>query len=99
LASTQTLSAGQIKAKINSSASRRTISLRISESPYFEYLKMKKKPPLKQEHKDARLRWAREQMTWDEEWDQILLSDEKNLTLMVLMVGDIIGTTYERNFF
>jgi len=71
------MSAGQIKAKISSSASRRTISRRISESPYFEYSKMKKKPPLKKEHKDARLRFAREPMTWDEEWDQVLFSDEK----------------------
>ncbi len=54
---------------------------------------MKKKPLLKQEHMDARLHWAREHMTWDEEWDQFLFSDGKNLTLMVLMVGNIIGMT------
>jgi hypothetical protein len=42
---------------------------------------MKKKPPLKQEHKDAHLHWAREHMTWDEKWDQVLFRGEKKFYL------------------
>ena len=40
-------------------------------------MKLASRPPLKPEHKQARLEWCWEHMSWTEEWTHIIFSDEK----------------------
>lgn len=40
-----------------------------------------KKPLLKQHHKDARLKFAKNHMNWLEQWSNVVFSDEKKFNL------------------
>lgn len=37
------------------------------------------KPPLTQKHKNARLEFAKNDMTWDEKWKNVIFSDKKKV--------------------
>lgn len=80
-ASTQTMSAAQIKAVTATTASLRTVQRRLSTCSHLKYVKMAKKPPLTPRHKQQRLEWCREHMSWKAEWKFVLFSDEKKFNL------------------
>lgn len=60
---------------------RRTILNVIHESEFMKYESMERKPRLTESHKLARLDFARNQMTWDNEWISVIFSDEKKFNL------------------
>ena len=45
------------------------------------YQKKRSSPALKDRHKEYRLKWAREHMQWDKEWETVVWSDEKKFNL------------------
>lgn len=51
---------------------------RVRDSHIYE---KKTSPPLSDAHKQARLEWARDHMTWNKEWQKIVWSDEKKFNL------------------
>lgn len=74
-------SCSEVKSELNLAASRWTINRAINRSPNLQYRKLLRAPPLTTAHKLARLQWAREHMTWTEEWKTVLFSDEKKFNL------------------
>lgn len=80
-ASNSKLSASQIKSKVGASCSVRTVQRIIKEAPHLKRQKLKRKPALKQHHKDARLTFAENHITWTNEWDSVVFSDEKKFNL------------------
>lgn len=61
--------------------------------PNVVFKKPRKRPLLKQHHKEARLEFAREHMQWVEEWGRVFFRMRKNLILMVLTVSVTTGMT------
>lgn len=96
MVSNQIVSSRDVQAGILTPICRKTAYNYILKNPYLKHMKLARKPPLKPQHKVARLDWCREHMSWTKEWECVLFSDEKNLTLMVLTVSAIIGTIYVR---
>ncbi len=47
----------------------------------FKKSKLKRKPRLQSHHKEARLNWAQQHMSYSDEWLQVIFSDEKKCTL------------------
>jgi len=71
------LSANLIKRKLDLNCSSKTVLRVINASPNMTYLKKKSKPPLNKVHKEQRLSWARNHMSWTSEWNNVIFSDEK----------------------
>ena len=63
LASNKCISAKQIKKYIGTSASVRTVGNYMNASSILKYRKLKTKPNLKNEHKNARLEFEKKYMT------------------------------------
>ena len=53
----------------------------LHEHPNTVWKKRKPKPKLTARHKEVRLQFAKEHMSWQEEWHQVLFSDEKKFNL------------------
>ena len=64
LASNQQCSSNQIKSLIAAKVSRETMRRRIKECGYLIKSKLKRKPRLLSHHKDARLQWAQQHMSY-----------------------------------
>jgi transposase len=80
-ASNRNVSCARLVAEMNLKASRWTVNRVISRSKVLKKKKKKRSPPLKKSHKDARLKWAKDHMTWNTEWQQVVWSDEKKFNL------------------
>jgi transposase len=81
LASNKTISCSQIASDLNAKVSRWTINSVLKECEFLKYQKKKSSPPLANKHKENRLKWARKYMTWNQEWHNIVWSDEKRFNL------------------
>ena len=81
LARNQRLSASQIQATRGVNCSLRTVQRYLAADPNLRWKKMVRKPPLSQQHKDRRLNFGLEHITWTTEWDQVVFSDEKKFNL------------------
>nr|XP_043069532.1 uncharacterized protein LOC108120241 isoform X2 [Drosophila bipectinata] len=53
----------------------------IRSAKHLKRLKIKKKPPLNDARKSARLQFAKAHMTWNKEWKTVIFSDEKKFNL------------------
>lgn len=80
-ASNSTLSARQIKAKLNVNASLRTVQRTIKKCPHLKRMKLRRKPALKQHHKRARMEFAEKHIRWTNEWNNVVFTDEKKFNL------------------
>lgn len=80
-ASNSTLSANQIKRKLEVGASVRTVQRIIKEAPHLKRMKLKRKPALKPQHKTARLSFEENHVSWTTQWDDVVFSDEKKFNL------------------
>ena len=81
LAGDKTISAAKINAQLKLTQSTTTIWRVINSCNHLKREKRDCKPALKSHHKIARLKWARDHMTWSSEWKKIIFSDEKKFNL------------------
>lgn len=91
LAVTNNFSCGQIKAKLCLNITPRRINQILNNNLHITKQKTLPKPKITPRHKDARLAFAEKYKFWEEEWKNVLFSDEKSLTLTALMVIKVIG--------
>lgn len=80
LAATQTRSLRQIVRDSGLPISKDTVHRRLRSNSNIVLAKMRKLPLLTKAHKQARLDWAKEHMSWQDEWISVIFSDEKNGT-------------------
>lgn len=81
LASNSTLPATKIRANSGVSASIATVRRIIRKSGTIQRRKLKKKPVLRQVHKEHRMNFAGEHVAWSSEWKRVVFSDEKKFNL------------------
>ncbi|CAF4387622.1 unnamed protein product [Rotaria magnacalcarata] len=61
--------------------SKWTINRVIKRSNILKKMKKKPSPALTTAHKDLRLTWSKDHMTWNNEWNKVIWSDEKKFNL------------------
>lgn len=81
LASSGVPTARQIRTELELPVTTRRVQQILSKSGRFRWKKMITKPPLTEKHKSARLKFAKDHMTWDAEWENVIFSDEKKFNL------------------
>ena len=79
--SNKVTSLAKIKKDLHLNVSKETIRGILKNSPIIKFKKMKKKPLLKIIHKQRRLEWAKDKLTWGEKWKDVIWSDEKKFNL------------------
>ncbi|OXA36697.1 Transposable element Tc3 transposase [Folsomia candida] len=77
LASTGKYSVRDIARELPISVSKDTVHRALCNNQDLQWRKIVTQPPLTQRHRDARLDFAREHMTWEKKWDKVVFSDEK----------------------
>ena len=73
------MTASQIRAHLQLPVSVQRVRQILHEDPNTVWKKRKPKPKLTARHKEVRLQFAKEQMSWQEVWHQVLFSDEKEV--------------------
>jgi transposase len=79
--SNKSISCANVIRNLNLKVSRWTVNRVIKKSNIFKKKKKKRSPPLTKSHKDLRLKWAKDHMTWNKEWHKVVWSDEKKFNL------------------
>ena len=81
VSSNASISASTIAHDFDLKVSPRTINRARAACSTLDYQKMRSTPPLDSVRKAKRLQWAKQHMTWNLEWSQIVWSDEKKFNL------------------
>lgn len=81
LATKQNLSTRKITQQTSKNISHMTVWRTLRSNSNVALRKLKRKPRLLKNHKEQRLKWAKEVMTWDATWKNIIFSDEKKFNL------------------
>lgn len=81
LAVHQRLCPSAIKAEMNLSVSKRRICQILSEDPNISFRKTAPAPKLLERHKKARFAFAEKYQFWEDEWSNVVFSDEKKFKL------------------
>lgn len=76
---------GQSTREISKRFNKRTLYITVWKSlmsnSNAKFKKLLKTPRLLKHHREERLKWAKNVMTWDKKWKQVILSDEKKFNL------------------
>lgn len=80
-ASNRQVSSSQIVDELCLKVSRWTVNRALNGSGVLKYQKKQSSPALKKAHKEARLDFAKQHMTWKSEWENVVWSDEKKFNL------------------
>lgn len=75
------MNASEIKDKLQLPITSKHVNTILRTSGQVKWRKSIKKPVLKPHHKHARLRFAKNHMSWSTQWDQVIFSDEKKFNL------------------
>ena len=81
LTSNENRSVKKITSLLDGKISKSTVRAILSTPNHLKYIKRKSKPPLSNQHREARLTFGRTHMTWDARWCNIIFSDEKKFNL------------------
>lgn len=71
----------EIQQELNVNASLRTVQRIIKRNQNLKRMKLKRKPPLKNHHKVARVTFAENHVSWTNQWNNVVFSDEKKFNL------------------
>ena len=74
-------SSKQLKISMKLDVSDRYIRKLLSENEFLIYGPHKPVPKITRDHEKARLKWCNEKAQWNEEWDNVIFSDEKKFNL------------------
>jgi transposase len=82
-ASNSTLSAKRIRFDLGmqEQISKRTFIRRLNEVKHIKHEKIQRRPQLTKRHKNLRLEFCENHMSWDKEWLGVFFSDEKKFNL------------------
>jgi transposase len=80
-ASNRTITSKQIISDLKLNCSKWTVNRAINNSGILKLAKKQSSPPLTERHKQNRLKWAKDHMTWNQEWRKVVWSDEKKFNL------------------
>lgn len=81
VAANKCYSSTKIKAFLNLSCSVRTVQKTLKNSEFLVYKKFSTVTPLSDLHKGHRVAWSEPKLEWNNEWRQIIFSDEKKFNL------------------
>ena len=81
VASNSCLPPRKILEKCGVNVSVSTVKRMIYNCEHLKKQKIKKKVPLNPKHKELRLIFAREHMTWNKEWKMVIFSGEKKFNI------------------
>jgi len=75
-------SASDLRKELQLPVSVRRVQQIMHDSPHLCYRKRKSAPYMLQRHKDKRLQWSRDHVTWPSgKWERVIFSDEKKFNL------------------
>ena len=81
LATKKRLTCSQIKTELDLPVTKQHIASVLRTSPFIKWKKPQRKPVLQPRHIKQRLVFARNHMHWNNEWKNIIFSDEKKFNL------------------
>jgi len=80
-ASNKMTSCAKIRHQLDLNISRESVRKVLIASEHLTYVKVNQRQCLSRKHQFARIEWAMDKVGWNEEWNNILFSDEKKWNL------------------